>query len=47
MLAPLREVKGNKATASCLLGISHRTLHRKIKAYGLNTLLADKMSKTK
>src|SRR3970282_401793 len=44
LLATMREVNENKAAASRLLGISQRTLYRKIKAYGLNNLLPDKKS---
>jgi len=44
LVATMREVNGNKAAASRLLGISQRTLYRKIKAYGLNNVLPDKKS---
>ena len=33
---PLRDVGGNRERASQLLGMSTRTLYRKIKAYGLS-----------
>lgn len=44
LLATLRDVKGNKAAASRLLGISQRTLYRKIKTYGLESILHDTLS---
>ena len=46
ILATLREVKGNKTAAARLLGISQRTLYRKVKAYGMNDFLRDKVTET-